>query len=125
MTVAFVDTTVLIDVLRNHPPSLTWANEQPRLRVSSIVAMELIYGAQDKQEQGKCIQLLKRFDLIYLNETDHAWAFDNLLRLRLGLAIQISDCLIASVCHRLQVPLYTGNLKHMRPLLGELAIKPY
>ncbi len=35
------------------------------------------------------------------------------------------DCLIASVAHRLQVPLYTHNLKDMQPLIGSLAIQPY
>lgn len=37
----------------------------------------------------------------------------------------MDDCLIASVAHRLQVPLYTHNLKDMTPLIGELALKPY
>jgi hypothetical protein len=38
----------------------------------------------------------------------------------------MNDCLIASVVHRLQVPVYTHNLKDMRVLLNEaLVIKPY
>ncbi len=36
-----------------------------------------------------------------------------------------SDCLVASVSHRLQVPLYTHNLRHFELLLGPLAQKPY
>jgi len=35
------------------------------------------------------------------------------------------DCLIAAVAYRLQLPLYTHNLKDMTPLLGNLAVKPY
>ena len=35
------------------------------------------------------------------------------------------DCLIASASHRLQLPLYTMNVKHFAPLLGGLAQKPY
>jgi predicted nucleic acid-binding protein len=47
-------------------------------------------------------------------------------RYRLSHGVGINDCLIASVAHRLQLPLYTHNLKDMRVLLGEtLVIKPY
>jgi hypothetical protein len=36
------------------------------------------------------------------------------------------DCLMASVCHRLQVPLYTHNVRDMTILLGSaLVVKPY
>ena len=47
-------------------------------------------------------------------------------QLRLSYGVGINDCLIASVAQRLQVPLYTHNLKHMRVLLGDtLPQKPY
>jgi predicted nucleic acid-binding protein len=35
------------------------------------------------------------------------------------------DCLIASVAFRLQLPLYTHNVKDMAPMLGSLVIQPY
>jgi len=35
------------------------------------------------------------------------------------------DCLIAAVAYRLQVSLYTHNVKDMTPLVGKLAIQPY
>jgi hypothetical protein len=45
---------------------------------------------------------------------------------RLSDGVGMHDCLIASACHRLQVPIYTHNLKDMRVLLDEtLVIKPY
>jgi hypothetical protein len=37
----------------------------------------------------------------------------------------VIDCLIAAPSHRLNVPLYTMNLKHFTPLLGALAVRPY
>jgi predicted nucleic acid-binding protein len=39
--------------------------------------------------------------------------------------IGMNDCLIASVAYRLQLPLYTHNLKDMMPMIGQLAVKPY
>ena len=44
-------------------------------------------------------------------------------RLRFG--VGVLDCLIAAPAFRLQLPLYTHNLKHFTPLLGDLAQKPY
>ena len=47
-------------------------------------------------------------------------------RYRLSHGVGINDSLIAAVSYRLQVPLYTHNLKHMRVLLGDtLPQKPY
>lgn len=44
---------------------------------------------------------------------------------RLSHGVATNDCLIASVAYRLQVPLYTHNLKDMTSILGKLAVKPY
>jgi hypothetical protein len=44
---------------------------------------------------------------------------------RLSHGIAVMDSLIASVPYRLQVPLFTDNLKDMRVLVKKLAIKPY
>ncbi len=46
-------------------------------------------------------------------------------RLHLSHGLDSMDCLIASANHRLGIPLYTCNLKHFTPLLGDLAHKPY
>jgi predicted nucleic acid-binding protein len=56
---------------------------------------------------------------------DYDWAIRKSLELKLSHNAGAWDCLIGAVAHRLQVPLYTPNLKHFQPLLGELAQKPY
>jgi predicted nucleic acid-binding protein len=50
---------------------------------------------------------------------------EQLERFQFSHRIGMEDCLIAAVAYRLQIPLYTHNLKHMTPLLGTLAVKPY
>jgi predicted nucleic acid-binding protein len=51
---------------------------------------------------------------------------ETLLVKRLSDGVAINDCLIASVCHRLQLPIYTHNTKHMTRLLDPtLVIQPY
>jgi predicted nucleic acid-binding protein len=47
------------------------------------------------------------------------------MRYELSHGVGMMDCLIASVSYRLQLPLYTHNLKHFAPLLNDLAQKPY
>jgi len=56
---------------------------------------------------------------------DFDWAIRQALRLRLSHNVGPMDCLIASSAHRLGLPLYSRNLKHFAPLLGNLARAPY
>jgi len=53
------------------------------------------------------------------------WATEQLIVFNLSHNIDVFDCLIAAVSHRLQIPLYTRNLRHFEPLLGPLARPPY
>ncbi len=45
--------------------------------------------------------------------------------MRLPCHIGMNDYQIASIAYRLQIPLDTHNLKDMKPMVGELAQKPY
>ena len=56
---------------------------------------------------------------------DVDWAIRQLLRFHLSHDLEAMDCLIAAVSYRLGVPLYTRDLKHFTPLLGDLARLPY
>ncbi|HRF96206.1 MAG TPA: hypothetical protein PLZ51_13465, partial [Aggregatilineales bacterium] len=58
-------------------------------------------------------------------QDDQLWAQEQLKRLRFSHHTGMNDCLIASVAYRLQTTLYTHNLKHMTPLIGKLAVRPY
>ncbi len=127
MTVGVVDSTVIIHILRNNRLAETWSTTQPiRLSITPITWLEVIYGAPNKRAQGSTKELLSRFDMLYLTQADMDWAMQQLLTYRLSHGIAVMDCLIASVCHRLQVPLYTHNVRDMAILLdAALVIKPY
>ncbi|MEZ4869944.1 MAG: PIN domain-containing protein [Caldilineaceae bacterium] len=127
MTVGIVDSTVIIHILRNNLLAETWSTAQPnRLSVTPITWLEVIYGAPNKRAQASTHALLNRFDMVYLTQVDMDWAMQQLLTYRLSHGIAIMDCLIASVCHRMQVPLYTHNVRDMTILLGSsLVVKPY
>jgi predicted nucleic acid-binding protein len=87
--------------------------------------MELMVGVPNKRSQAEALTLLDSFETLYVTDTDQMWALQKIHQLRFRNAVTLSDCLIAAVAHRLQVPLYTHNLKVMTPLIGALAVRPY
>ncbi len=125
MVAGFLDTSIVVDLLRQHSPATTWLAQQGQLGITRIVWLEVIDGAQTRQKQDESVKLLRRFEPVELTPSDHIWATEQLLRLRLNYQLDSFDCLIASASYRLQIPLYTTNLKHFTPLLGKLAQLPY
>lgn len=125
MVNGLLDTTVLVDLLRAYPPAGDWLSKQVSLGVSPVVWLEIIEGAEDKRAQVRAIGLLQRFERVEVLTEDFDWAIQQALRFKLSHSINMTDCLIASTVRRLNVPIFTSNLKHFEPLLGELAQKPY
>lgn len=122
---AILDTTVVLHLYRKYRPALAWFNNPQRYGVTSTTWMEVMEGASSKANQAQCKTLLSQFDLFYLTSPDQQWAMQQLERFQFSHHIGKDDCHIASVAYRLQVPLYTHNLKDMIPLIGNLAVKPY
>ncbi len=127
MVNAILETTVLVDLLRSHPPAVAWLRRQTvlDLAITPVIAMEVYSGGPNKIKRLQAARLLRRFQMIHLTSTDQDWAIGMQLRYELSHGVGKMDCLIASVSHRLQIPLYTHNLKHFQPLLGPLAQRPY
>lgn len=126
MVMALVDTSIIVDVLRGYPNASTWFPAQQQLGVSRYVWFETLQGTQNKASQQRAISLLKTIpDVIEVTPQDHQWALNALLQYRLSHNVDVLDCLIAAASQRLQVPLYTRNLKHFQPMLGTLAQQPY
>jgi predicted nucleic acid-binding protein len=87
--------------------------------------MEVIGGGPNKIKRLQAAKLMQQFEMIYLMQADLDWAMEQQMLYELRFGVGMMDCLIASVCNRLQLPLYTHNLKHFVPLLDDLAQKPY
>lgn len=118
MTVGVVDTTVLIHLLRHNSTAFSWFRSQTtRLSMTPYSWLEVMAGAGSKSAQQQGLNLFQQFDMLFPTDSDMRWAMEQLQTYRLSHGIGIMDCFIASVCHRLQVPLYTDNLKHMKVLL--------
>lgn len=124
---AFIDSATLVDIYRSHSPALAWlqAHANHKMAISSIAWLEMVRGAVDKQDQKRVMQFLRSFELTYLVESDQVWAMKQFEIFRLSHNVGILDCLIAAPAYRLQLPLYTRNLKHFTPMVGALAQQPY
>ena len=125
MVDGLLDSAVLIDILRGYSVAETWLKAQGQLGTTRIVWLEIIEGAPNKIKQRQALNLLRRFTVIDLTPEDTQWAVNQLIKLNLSHNIDAFDCLIASVHPRLNIPLYTPNMKHFIPLIGSLAMRPY
>lgn len=126
MTTGIVDTTVIIHYYRNYAPARAWVHAQTSpLSVTSVTWLEVMAGANSKATQAASKQILSRFNLIYLTVDDQQWAMQQLETFQFSHHIGMNDCLIAAVSRRLNLPLYTHNLKDMQPMIGTLAGHPY
>ncbi len=126
MSVGIVDTTVILHYFRNYGLARAWVDSQPvRLSIVSMTWMEVREGVSNKANQAQCKHVLGQFDLLYPSSADQQWAMQELEFFQFSHHIGKDDCLIASLAYRLQVPLYTHNLKDMTPMIGGLAVKPY
>lgn len=126
MVVGLVDTSIIVDLIRGFPDAHRWLSTiTDELGVTYYVWLEIIQGAANKQKQKTAIQLLRDFQLISATADDVEWAVQSLMRVNLTHNVDALDCLIAATSYRLQIPLYTRNLKHFAPLIGQLAQNPY
>lgn len=123
---ALIDTTVVVDLLRGYPIADNWLKPRyGKLGIAAITWLEVVRGAERKSEQRRCIDVMQRFPIIYPNQTDFEWSMRQFATYYPSHKSDINDCLIASIAYRLNVPLFTHNLKHIRPVLGDLAQSPY
>lgn len=122
---AILDTTVIIHLLRRYKPALAWFNNPQIYGVTTTTCLEVLAGSISKIHQAEAENILDQFELLYCTASDQAWAIQQVKRFQFRHHIGANDCLIAAVAYRLQVPLYTHNLKDMTPLIGALAIQPY
>ena len=82
-------------------------------------------GVTNKRSQIETRDLLNRFETLYVTQADQERAMQQVQHFQFSHHIGMNDCLIAAVAYRMQVPLYTHNLKDRIPMLGALALQPY
>jgi predicted nucleic acid-binding protein len=124
---AVLDTNIIIDLINQFPKAQLWQQQHKhsQFAITPIVWMETVQGARNKLELRSSLNFLKQFSLEHSNSNDHLWAMKQVEAFWLNHHLSFSDALIASVAVRLQVPLYTRNVKHFNMLPKLTAAQPY
>ena len=110
-----LDTNVLIEILKNNQSTIKQVESlSPPLFVSVISAMELLYGALNKNELKKLQQFLSLFTIIQLDEKISQKAFVLIAQYSKSHTLDIPDALIAASCLENNKSLFTYNRKDFR-----------
>src|SRR6266581_5452020 len=108
-----VDTDVLIDGQRGHPPALAWFGGLTDLpAVPGFVVMELIQDARNAREVRRALKLVAPFQIIWPTEPDCTSALSNSAAYHVSHGLGLLDALIAACAIGYSATLYTFNAKH-------------
>ena len=122
----FVDTDVLVDILRNRAAATAWLNAQTELiAASGFSCFELIDGTESSADLRATRKLMQRLDVHWLSAAHCEVAMATFQSVHLGNAIGIVDMLIAQTAISLGVPLHTFNTKHYAAVPDLQTIQPY
>lgn len=92
-----LDTDVLIDIQRGYTPAIEWfANLSEVPSIPGFVVMELIQGAQNKEQVRRVLQLVAPLTIIWPTETDCARALSDFMVYHLSHKLGLIDSLIAA-----------------------------
>ncbi len=127
MTRIIVDTDILIDVGRGVQEAIMYVQAKEhmhRVAISTITYLELLVGAQNKQEQRKIERFLQRFEHVKVNEIISDVTVDLMRQYRLSHGLLLADALIAATAISLYVPLASKNQRDYR-YIKQLTLLPY
>ncbi len=92
----FVDSDVMVDIFRKHPPALVWMrkHKQDVLAISGFVAMELVQGCQNKLDQKRVEKYLMNIQIVWPSEAACQSAWTTFSTYYLSHSIGILDAVI-------------------------------
>ncbi len=121
-----VDTDILIDLQRKHPPAVAWFTTLPVMpAVPGFVAMELIQGCQNKRALLAVKNLLDPFGIVWADSEECEVALGFFSRFYLSHNLGMIDSLIAGIAVGRNIELSTFNDKHFRAIPGLRLVTPY
>jgi predicted nucleic acid-binding protein len=121
-----VDTDVLIDIQRGHPPALAWFAGLTELPgVPGFVVMELVQDARNAREVRQALKLVAPLQVVWPTEVDCARALSDFATYHLSHGLGLLDALIAACAVGRSATLCTFNLKHYIAVPGLVVAQPY
>ena len=121
-----VDTDVLIDVQRGHPPALVWFAGLAELpAVPGFVVMELLQDAPNAHETRRSLKLVAPLRIVWPTEADCNRALSDFTAYHLSHGLGLLDSLIAACAVGRSVTLNTFNAKHYQVVPDLVAAEPH
>ena len=122
-----LDTDVMVDILRGHPPAVAWLAGLGAMPVGllGLVAMELLQGCRNLADQQRLEKHLQRFTLSWPTPTDGQRAYQDFAAFRLSHGLGLLDTLIGHTAIGLGETLATFNVKHYAVITGLRTVQPY
>jgi hypothetical protein len=124
--VFLLDTDILIDVQRRHPPAVAWfAGLAAPPPVPGLVVMELIQDARDGRQVRDVLRLVAPLPVVWPTEADCQRALADFTGFHLSHRLGLLDALIAATAVGRSAELCTFNVKHYRVVPGLRLLQPY
>lgn len=121
-----LDTDILIDIQRGHPPAIAWFASLTELpSVPGIVVMELIQGAKNMRQVRQALSLVAPLPVVWPTEVDCNRALSDFATYHLTHGLGLIDSLIAACAIGLSANLCTFNIKHYKAVPGLTMEQPY
>jgi hypothetical protein len=109
-----LDTNILIEILKNNQKTIVEVEKYNVHYISVITAMELFYGAFNKNELKKLEKFVELFNIIPLDEYISNTAKDLVYQYAKSHSLDIPDSLIASTALKMNLPLLSYNKKDFK-----------
>lgn len=121
-----LDSDILIDLLRRHPPALSWFAALPSVPpTTGIAVLELAFGCQSGSDLNALRRFLVPFPVIWPVQEDFQLAYSDYAQLRLSTGLGLLDAVTAAVARRSGEDLVTFNARHFRAVPGLATLQPY
>lgn len=121
-----VDTDVLIDIQRGHPPAIAWfAALTAPPAVPGFVVMELIQDARNSNEVRQALKLVAPLTVVWPSDADCGRALRDFATGHLSHKLGLLDALIAACAVGRSATLLTFNVKHYKAVSGLVVAQPY
>ena len=121
-----LDTDVLIDVQRGHPPALAWfAGLTDLPSVPGLVVMEMIQDAGNARQVRQALRLTSPLPIVWPTPSDCDRALSDFTAYHLSHRLGLLDSLIAACAIGLSAVLCTFNAKHFQVVPGLTTHQPY
>ena len=122
-----LDSDVMIDVLRQYSPAITWLETlgDEEIILPGFVVLELLQGCNNNTDQGKMEKVLGAFEIVWPSAETCDEALAVFARYHLSHNIGLLDALIGQTAVALDLSLHTFNRKHYAVIPNLVTTEPY